>query len=45
MTVAVAWRFSQLVVAERVAASEYPELASYSDYAEGLPVFLETPPV
>ncbi|HEJ4829994.1 TPA: glutathione S-transferase, partial [Pseudomonas aeruginosa] len=24
---------------------EYPELASYSDYAEGLPVFLETPPV
>ncbi|MBV6332298.1 glutathione S-transferase, partial [Pseudomonas aeruginosa] len=21
------------------------ELASYSDYAEGLPVFLETPPV
>ncbi len=45
VTVAVAWRFSQLVVAERVAASEYPELASYSDYAEGLPVFLETPPV
>lgn len=35
VTVAVAWRFSQLVVAERVAASEYPELASYSDYAEG----------
>ncbi|HFJ9813635.1 TPA: glutathione S-transferase, partial [Pseudomonas aeruginosa] len=30
VTVAVAWRFSQLVVAERVAASEYPELASYS---------------
>ncbi|MFO6404683.1 glutathione S-transferase, partial [Pseudomonas aeruginosa] len=25
--------------------SQYPELASYSDYAEGLPVFLETPPV
>ncbi|MCR3832482.1 glutathione S-transferase, partial [Pseudomonas aeruginosa] len=24
---------------------EYPELASYSDYAEGLPVFLDTPPV
>ncbi|MFO5962715.1 glutathione S-transferase, partial [Pseudomonas aeruginosa] len=23
----------------------YPELASYSDYAEGLPVFLETPSV
>ncbi|MCR3763111.1 glutathione S-transferase, partial [Pseudomonas aeruginosa] len=44
-TVAVAWRFSQLVVAERVVAGEYPELAGYSDYAEGLPVFLETPPV
>ncbi|MFO5916449.1 glutathione S-transferase, partial [Pseudomonas aeruginosa] len=23
----------------------FRQLASYSDYAEGLPVFLETPPV
>lgn len=43
--VTTTWHLSQLVVAERVIVSEYLELASYSDYAGGLSVFLETPPV
>ncbi|MFO6279891.1 glutathione S-transferase, partial [Pseudomonas aeruginosa] len=32
-------------IGKRVVPSESRELPGYSDYAEGLPVFLETPPV
>ncbi|MGF6755947.1 glutathione S-transferase [Paraburkholderia sp. GAS42] len=44
MTVAVAWRFTQMMLPEIVVAGAYPQLRSYSAFAEQLPVFLDTPP-
>ena len=45
VTVAVAWQFTQMMVPDVVAESAYPEVRSFSDYAEQLPVFISTPPV
>ncbi len=41
--IAIAWRFAQFVLAERVPASRYPGLVAYSMRAEALPAFIETP--
>ena len=43
ITVAVAWDFSKLVLGEQLAVSRYPQLETYSRYAESLPVFIDTP--
>ena len=43
ITVAVAWDFSKLVLAEQLEISSYPRLEAYSRYAESLPVFIGTP--
>lgn len=45
VTVAVCWRFMQMMVPEVVPAAEYPALRAFSERCERLPVFLETPPV
>jgi len=42
ITAAVAWRFTQHVVAELVPAAEFPKLAVLSARAEQLPAFWET---
>ncbi len=41
--VAVAWRFTQHVMADAVRAADYPRLAAYSARAELRPEFLQTP--
>ena len=43
ITVAVAWDFSKLVLGEQLTVSRYPQLETYSRYAESLPVFIDTP--
>jgi glutathione S-transferase len=43
ISVAVAWRFTQYIVADVVAASAYPALAAFSERLEALPEFLSTP--
>ena len=43
VSVAVAWGFIQLMVADRVPAADYPRLVAYSVAAEQLGVFCETP--
>jgi glutathione S-transferase len=43
VTVAVAWRFTQFYIADRVAAERYPLLAAWSARAEALSEFLATP--
>nr|WP_311528423.1 glutathione S-transferase [uncultured Ralstonia sp.] len=43
VSVAVAWGFIQLMVADRVPAADYPRLVAYSVAAEQLGVFRETP--
>lgn len=45
LSIAVAWRFIQLVHAERIAASEYPALVQWSAHAEALEAFRAFPPV
>lgn len=45
VTVAVAWRFHQLLLPEVDFGSEFPELAGFSARAEALPAFRETPPL
>lgn len=45
VTVAVAWNFHHLLVPEIDFRDEFPILAKFSDAAEALPAFLETPPV
>jgi len=45
ITVAVAWRFTQIVLADRIKPADYPALARVSARAEALPEFLATPPV
>lgn len=43
ISIAVAWRFTQGVVAELVAAGDYPALSDFSKRAEALPEFLSAP--
>lgn len=43
ITTAVAWRFTQSVLADVVPAGDYPALAALSTHAEALPEFLSTP--
>lgn len=43
VSVAVAWRFTQLMLPEIVLAEDFPALRQFSAWAEELPVFLSTP--
>jgi glutathione S-transferase len=43
VTVAVAWHFTQLMLPGMVSKTEHPFLQSFSELAEDLPVFLDTP--
>ena len=43
ITIAVAWRFSQLRSGERILEADYPGLVRYSAGAEALPQFLACP--
>jgi glutathione S-transferase len=43
VTVAVAWHFTQMMLPGMVSKTEHPFLQSFSELAEGLPVFLDTP--
>ncbi|MBL8515432.1 MAG: glutathione S-transferase [Betaproteobacteria bacterium] len=43
LCIAIAWRFAQFVLAERVPAARYPGLVAFSARAEALPAFVETP--
>ena len=43
ITSAVAWRFTQLHVADIIPSTAYPQLAKFSDKAEALPEFISTP--
>lgn len=43
LTIAVAWRFTQLYTADVITAADYPQLATFSAEAETLPEFLSTP--
>jgi len=43
ITAAIAWRFTQLQVPERVAASDYPGLVAFSARAEALGEFRDCP--
>src|SRR5471032_646334 len=44
VTVAVAWRFTQMMVQKIVIAAEYPNLQAFSAFAEQQPAFESTPP-
>ena len=44
VTVAVAWRFTQMMVPKIVIAAEYPNLQAFSAFAEQQPAFESTPP-
>jgi glutathione S-transferase len=43
ITVAIAWRFTQLVLPGEVDPARYPALAAFSARTEALPVFVEAP--
>jgi glutathione S-transferase len=43
ITLAVAWSFTNLVVPEQVEAGRFPRISEFTEYAEGLPVFVDTP--
>jgi glutathione S-transferase len=43
ISVAVVWRFSQLMAKERIDAGDYPGLVRFSNRAEALPEFLACP--
>ena len=43
ITLAVAWSFTNLVVPDQVSAAQFPRIAAYTAYAEGLEVFVGTP--
>jgi len=45
VTIAVAWRFHQMMVPEIDFGADFPEVARFSAQAETLPAFLETPPI
>ena len=44
VTVAVAWRFTQMMVPKIVIAADYPNLQAFSAFAERQPAFESTPP-
>ena len=44
VTVAVAWRFTQMMVPKIVVAAEYSNLQTFSAFAEQQPAFESTPP-
>ena len=43
ITLAVAWSFTNLVVPDQVSAVQFPRVAAFTAYAEGLEVFISTP--
>ena len=43
ITIAVAWRFTQLYTADVITPAEYPQLAAFSAKAETLSEFISTP--
>jgi glutathione S-transferase len=43
ITLAVAWSFTNLVVPDQVNAAQFPLIAAFTKYAEGLEVFVGTP--
>ena len=43
ITLAVAWSFTNLVVPDQVSAAQFPRIAAFTKYAEGLEVFVSTP--
>lgn len=43
ITLAVAWSFTNFVVADQVEAARYPRISAFTEYAEGLEVFVSTP--
>ena len=45
LTVAVTWRFTQLLVPELIVPAAFPALARHSDRAERLPAFIAAPPL
>lgn len=45
LTVAVSWRFTQIMLPETILAEDYPALAAHSARAELLPAFIATPPL
>ena len=45
ITTAVAWRFTQLILPDRIPAAAYPSLAAHSARAEELPAFIAAPPL
>ncbi|SHJ83103.1 Glutathione S-transferase [Paraburkholderia terricola] len=45
VTVAVAWRFTQMMLPQIVSAADHPRLRAFAARAEQLPEFVSTPPV
>lgn len=43
ITLAVAWDFTRMMVADQLDAAQYPKVQAFSVYAEQLPAFLSTP--
>lgn len=43
ITLAVAWSFTNLVVPDQVEAAQFPRINAFTEYAEGLEVFVGTP--
>lgn len=43
ITLAVAWSFTKLVVPDQLPTGKYPRIAAFTEYAEGLEVFVSTP--
>ncbi|WP_433740181.1 glutathione S-transferase [Pseudomonas putida] len=43
ITLAVAWTFTNYVVADQVSTEKFPKIAAFTAYAEGLDVFINTP--
>lgn len=43
ITLAVAWDFTRMMVADQLDAAQYPKVQAFSAYAEQLPAFLSTP--
>lgn len=43
VTICVAWRFTQFIIADVIEASQYPHLSQFSAKAEQLPEFISTP--
>ncbi|WP_025128145.1 glutathione S-transferase [Pseudomonas sp. PH1b] len=43
ISLAVAWSFSQMMVADQFGPEQFPAVRGFAEYAEQLPVFLATP--